>query len=136
LIVQPLGIRRHGPHDDLTRQCAEILMEPSETRERLTPDLYIDDADDGFARLERAFRAVTAAEPITKKMHEVKIRDWREAKEKGVISATEAKEMESMSDAVAMAIDVDDFAPEDLLPAGGIRTDKRTQANAPAAKAS
>ena len=25
LIVQPLGIRRHGPHDDLTRQCAEIL---------------------------------------------------------------------------------------------------------------
>jgi acyl-CoA dehydrogenase len=135
-IVLPLGIRRHGPRDELTRQCADILMEPSETRERLTPDLYIDDGDDGIARLERAFRAVTAAEPITKKMHDAKIRDWREAREKGVISAAEAKEMESMSDAVAMAIDVDDFAPEDLVPAGGIRTDKRAQPRTPTAKAS
>src|ERR1700686_1764181 len=99
-------------------------MEPSETRERLTPDLYIDDGDDGIARLERAFRAVTAAEPIAKKMHDAKIRDWREA-----------KEMESMSDAVAMAIDVDDFAPEDLVPAGGIRTEKRARPSAPTAKA-
>jgi len=135
LIVQPLGIRRHGPRDALTRQCAEILMQPSETRERLTPDLYIDDADDGLARLERAFRAVTAAEPVTKKMHEAKIRDWREAKEKGVINSVEAKEMEAMSDALAMAIDVDDFAPEELMPAGGIKT-KRQPASAPAAKAS
>ncbi len=134
-IVQPLGIRRHGPRDALTRQCADILLEPSETRERLTPDLYIDDADDGLARLERAFRAVAAAAPVTKKMHEAKIRDWREAKEKGVISAAEAKEMEAMSDALAMAIDVDDFAPEELVPAGGIRT-KRAPASAPAAKAS
>jgi len=134
-IVQPLGIRRHGPRDALTRQCAEILMEPSETRERLTPDLYIDDADDGLARLERAFRAVTAAEPVTKKMHEAKIRDWREAKEKGVINSVEAKEMEAMSDALAMAVDVDDFAPEELMPAGGIKT-KRQPASAPAAKAS
>ncbi len=136
LIVQPLGIRRHGPRDELTRQCANILMEPSETRERLTPDLYIDDGDDGIARLERAFRAVTAAEPVTKKMHDAKIRDWREAKEKGVISVTEAKEMEIMAAAVAMAIDVDDFAPQDLIPAGGIRTEKRAQTNAPTAKAS
>jgi acyl-CoA dehydrogenase len=134
LIVQPLGIRRHGPRDVLTRQCAEILLAPSETRDRLTPDLYIDDADDGLARLERAFRAVTAAEPITKKMHAAKIRDWREAEEKGVIGAAEAKEMESMRDAVAMAIDVDDFAPEELVPAGGIKT--RRAPSAPAAKAS
>jgi len=134
-IVQPLGIRRHGPRDALTRQCADILLEPSETRERLTPDLYIDDADDGLARLERAFRAVAAAEPVAKKMHEAKIRDWREAKEKGVINSVEAKEMEAMSDALAMAIDVDDFAPEELVPAGGIRT-KRAPASAPAAKAS
>jgi acyl-CoA dehydrogenase len=84
--------------------------------------------------LERAFRAVTAAEPIAKKMHDAKIRDWREAKEKGVISAAEAKEMESVADAVAKTVDVDDFAPEDLVPAGGIKT-KRTP-SAPAAKAS
>jgi acyl-CoA dehydrogenase len=135
LVVQPLGIRRHGPRDALTRQCAEILLAPSEARDRLTPDLYIDDADDGLARLERAFRAVVAADPITKKMHDAKIRDWREAQKKGVISAAEAKEMESMSDAVAMAIDVDDFAPEELMPAGGIKT-RRAPPSAPAAKAS
>jgi acyl-CoA dehydrogenase len=130
LIVQPLGVRRHGPRDDLTRQCAEILLAPSDTRERLTPDLYIDDADDGLARLERAFRAVAAAEPIAKKMHEAKIRDWREAREKGVINAAEAKAMEAMAAAVAKAVDVDDFAPEALVPAGGMRTERAPGARA------
>src|SRR4029077_13186419 len=110
---------------------------PSEARERLTPGLYIGDGDDGLARLERAFKAVTSAEPITKKMHDAKIRDWREAKEKGVISETEAKQMEAVAAAVSKTIDVDDFAAEDLLPAGGIKTGKRGQSGAaPTARAS
>ncbi len=136
-VVQPLGPRHHGPHDDLTRHCAEMLMEPSEARERLTPGLYIGDDDDGLARLERAFKAVTSVEPIAKKMHDAKIRDWREAKEKGVINEAEAKQMATAADAVSMTIDVDDFSPEDLMPAGGIKTSKRGQSGAaPAAKAS
>ena len=34
-IIQPLGPRRRGPSDSLTRACAALLLEPSATRDRL-----------------------------------------------------------------------------------------------------
>lgn len=134
-IIQPLGVRRFGPPDRLTRQCAEILLEPSDVRERLTAGLYIGDDDGGIARLERAFKVVTEAEPIARKMHDAKVRDWRTAWEKGIISETEAKQMDLVADAVAKAIDVDDFSPEELTSMGGLRM-KKTTDSGPAAKAS
>lgn len=136
-IIQPLGVRRHGPPDWLTRQCAELLLEPSEVRDRLTAGLYVGDDDGGIARLERAFKAVTEAEPIAKKMHDAQVRDWRAAREKGIISETEAKQMEAVADAVSKAIDVDDFAPEELTSMGGLKMKKKTKPKKePEAKAS
>jgi acyl-CoA dehydrogenase len=135
-LIQPLGITQHGPKDRLAQQCADILTEPSAVRDRLTAGLYLGDDDGGVARLERAFKAVVAAEPIVKKMHDAKIRDWKTAQEKGVISAAEAKEMEALDDTVLKAVDVDDFAPEDLLPAGGLKTRTGTTSDEPRAKAS
>src|SRR5207302_2044532 len=35
-LVLPLGLGRRGPSDRLTRACAEILLNPSATGERLT----------------------------------------------------------------------------------------------------
>lgn len=135
-LIQPLGVTQHGPRDHLTRQCAEILLEPSEARERLTSGLYLGDDDGGIARLERAFKLVTAAEPIQKKMHDARVRDYKLAREKGVITDAEAKQMEAVADAVSKAIDVDDFAPEELIPADSIKTRGGKSPDAPAAKAS
>ena len=54
-VVQPFGARVLGPSDRVVHQCAQLVLEPSAARDRLTPDLaYVDD-DGGFARLERAF---------------------------------------------------------------------------------
>jgi hypothetical protein len=44
--------------------------------------------------------------------------------------------MEAVADAVSKAIDVDDFKPEELMPAGGIKTRGGKSPDAPAAKAS
>lgn len=135
-LIQPLGVTQHGPRDFLTRQCADILLEPSATRDRLTSGLYLGDDDGGIARLERAFKLVTAAEPIQKKMHDARVRDWKAAREKGVITDAEAKQMEAVADAVSKAVDVDDFKPEELIPAGSIKTRGGKSPDAPAAKAS
>lgn len=134
-IIQPLGVRQHGPADALTRQCADILLEPSAARDRLTSGLYLGDDDGGIARLERAFKLVTEAEPVAKKMHDAKIRDWQIAWQKGIITEAEAKQMEEVHEAVSKAIDVDDFSPEELTSMGGLKM-KKQQNDGPAAKAS
>lgn len=134
-IIQPLGVRQHGPADALTRQCADILLEPSAARDRLTSGLYLGDDDGGIARLERAFKLVTEAEPAAKKMHDAKIRDWQIAWQKGIITEAEAKQMEEVHEAVSKAIDVDDFSPEELTSMGGLKM-KKQQNDGPAAKAS
>ena len=38
-LMLPFGVARRGPPDRLTQACAEILLEPSATRDRLTSDI-------------------------------------------------------------------------------------------------
>src|ERR671934_2195273 len=68
-MVLPFGVRRRGPSDRLTQACAEILLAPSPTRERLTVDIFHGIGDDGLARLERAFARVIETQPIRDRMH-------------------------------------------------------------------
>src|SRR5262245_30106143 len=53
-LVLPLGLTRRGPSDRLTRACAEILLNPSATRERLTVDIFHGIGDEGLAQIGRA----------------------------------------------------------------------------------
>ena len=115
-VVQPFGARVLGPSDLVVHQCAQVILEPSAARDRLTPDISHVADDGGVARLEKAFLLVTAAEDITKRMHAAHIRDWREAVKKGVIAQAEGDRLEAAHDAVAKVIEVDDFAPEALSP--------------------
>src|SRR5438105_11683171 len=61
-LVQPFGARVLGPSDGVVQQCAQLVLEPSAARDRLTADLSAVDDDGGIARLEKAFLLVTAAE--------------------------------------------------------------------------
>src|SRR4051812_39847844 len=86
-LVQPFGARVLGPSDRVVHECAQLVLEPSVARDRLTPDLsYIDD-DRGVARLEKAFLLVTAAEDIARRMRAARIADWNEAVARGIITA-------------------------------------------------
>ena len=115
-LLLPFGVRRRGPPDRLTQACAEILLEPSATRERLTVDIFHGIGDDGLARLERAFARVTETQLIRDRMHQAHMRDVDDARRQGVISEAEASDLRGSAEAVAAAIAVDDFAPEELAP--------------------
>ena len=38
-LIQPFGARVLGPRDAVVHQCAQLVLEPSAARDRLTPDL-------------------------------------------------------------------------------------------------
>jgi acyl-CoA dehydrogenase len=115
-LIQPLGANPLGPSDDIVHRCAQLILEPGAVRDRLTEGLYHPTDDGPLARLERAFLLVTANEPIEKKMRAARIRDWNEAVKTGVITAVEGEQIKAAHDAVALVIEVDDFAPEVLSP--------------------
>ena len=115
-LIQPFGARVLGPVDRVVHQCAQLILEPSAARDRLTPDLSHVDDDGGVARLEKAFLLVTGAEDIAKKMHAARLHDWKEAVKKGVITQSEGEKLAAAHEAVAKVIEVDDFAPDALSP--------------------
>ena len=116
LMIQPFGARVLGPSDRVVHQCASLVLEPSATRERLTPDLAHVDDDGGFARLERAFMLAVGTDAIAKRMRAAHVRDWKEAVTKGVITQAEGEQLSAARKAVRDVIEVDDFAPEALSP--------------------
>jgi acyl-CoA dehydrogenase len=115
-MLLPFGVRRRGPSDRLTQACANILLTPSATRERLTADMFHGTGDNGLARLERAFALTIATEPLHDRMHQAHIRDIDKAQQQSVINDGEAAQLHAAAQAVAAAVAVDDFAPEELSP--------------------
>jgi acyl-CoA dehydrogenase len=115
-VVQPFGARVVGPSDRVVHECAQLILEPSAARERLTADLSHVDDDGGRARLEKAFRLVTACEDAAKKLHAAHLNDPKQGVAKGVITQAEADRLAEAQAATARVIEVDDFAPEVLSP--------------------
>jgi acyl-CoA dehydrogenase len=116
-MLLPLGgLSRRGPSDRLTQACAEILLNPSATRDRVTVDIFHCPGDDGVARLERAFAQVVATAPLRDRLHKAHIRDIDGARSQGLITDSEAQQLRAAASAVAAAIAVDDFAPSELSP--------------------
>ena len=97
--------------------CADLITTPSAARDRLTVDLYHPtelDGSNGIALVERAFTMTAEVQPIRDRMHAARVRDIDQAVEQGTITADEAAKLKAAADAVAAAIAVDDFAPEEL----------------------
>ena len=115
-LIQPFGARVLGPSDRVVHQCAQLVLEPTAARDRLTADLAFVEDDGGIARLEKAFRLVTAAEDIEKQMRAARLDDPGEAVKKGVITQGEAEKLVAAHEAVKKVIEVDDFAPDALSP--------------------
>jgi len=112
-VLLPFGVRCRGPSDRLTQTCAKILLAPSATRERLTVDIFHGGGEEPLARLERAFDLVIDTALLRDRMRNANI---DAALAQRLITAAEAQTLRAASDAVAAAIAVDDFAPEELAP--------------------
>jgi len=113
-MLLPFGVRRRGPSDRLTQACAGLLLAPSATRDRLTAGIFHGTGDNGIARLERAFELTIAAAPLHERLHRAKIRDIEAARRQDVINDSEAAALHAAAQAVAEAVAVDDFAPEEI----------------------
>jgi acyl-CoA dehydrogenase len=80
------------------------------------------------ALLERAFDLTVAVQPIRDRMRAARVRDIDQALTQRTVSAAEAEQLKAAADAVAAAIAVDDFAPEELTSRGANREDVSSQA--------
>ena len=113
-MLLPFGVRRRGPSDRLTQACAGLLLAPSATRDRLTAGIFHGTGDNGIARLERAFELTIAAAPLHERMQRAHVRDIEAARRQNVINDIEAAALRAAAQAVAEAVAVDDFAPEEI----------------------
>ena len=112
--ILPLGARTRGPSDRLIRQCADILLDPNPTRDRLVDGVYVGGGDEAIAQLLRAFQLTVETQAIHDRLRKASIKSWRVGRERGLISDAEAERLEEADRAVALVIDVDDFSPEEL----------------------
>jgi acyl-CoA dehydrogenase len=119
-LVLPFGPRHRGPTDKLTIACAEILMEPSATRDRVTVGLFHPTDDGPIARLDRAFKLTVAAQSLRDRLRKAHVHDADQARAQGLINESEAAQLAALAKAVADVINVDDFAPEELTKHGGM----------------
>src|SRR5260221_2560753 len=115
-LLLPFGLARRGPSDRLTQACAKILLAPSAMRERLTVDIFHGGGDEGLARLERAFALTVDTQPLRDRLRNAGVRDVDAARAQRLITDAEAQNLRAAADAVAAAIAVDDFSPEELAP--------------------
>ncbi|WP_298622571.1 acyl-CoA dehydrogenase [uncultured Legionella sp.] len=125
LILKPFGNRRHIPNDRLGHQLARMLIEPNETRTRLTRLVYREPGEYcPLGRMEEAFHKICAAEELERKVMKaakeqvLKSLTFKEqiaeALNLEILTSDEAKQLEEAEIARQEVIKVDDFADEEL----------------------
>jgi acyl-CoA dehydrogenase len=119
-LVFPLGKPYKQPDDALGQQVAARLLEPSESRDRLTAGMYLSsNTSEPLGRLEDALEKIIAAEAVERKIRQaVKAGTLdkadeqtllRMAEKRAVISKDEADVVKAAEAARREVIMVDDF---------------------------
>jgi acyl-CoA dehydrogenase len=117
----PLGRHRRPPSDKLTHRTAALILSPSETRERLTKGIYINHVpSDATGRMEHAFAAAVERDLIEDKIRKERpgkkaLADLAALVRDKIITQAEADSLTTANAIVREAIDVDDFAPSELV---------------------
>jgi len=117
----PLGRHRRPPSDKLAHRVAALILSPSETRERLTKGIYINHVpSDATGRMELAFAAAVERDLIEDKIRKERpgkkaLADLAALVKDKIITQAEADSLTTANAIVREAIDVDDFAPSELV---------------------
>jgi len=123
IAIFPRGLPFRPPLDSRNRECAQIALTPGAARDRLTAGMYVPKGDDATGRLEAAFVAAIACEPIDEKIRKavkkakVVLQPGADVglacKEKGIITADEYAQWQKKEVLRKHVIKVDDF-PQDF----------------------
>ncbi len=125
LLIFPRGRTFSSPSDELGQQIAELIINPTASRERLCADIYKTvEPGNPLGLLQEVLELAEEIKPLERKVFNAKRRgeidsddtpgQIEEAQKKGVITAEEAKQITAFDDKVMELIAVDDFAPEEL----------------------
>ncbi|HIE0996224.1 TPA: acyl-CoA dehydrogenase domain-containing protein [Pseudomonas aeruginosa] len=126
LSLNPVG---RPPADTVGREAARTLQRDGEQFTRLAQGVFLPAVDaPGLGRLLGAFRLVSAAQPAQDKLAQLqRARKLPRgsadtvaalAAQQGLLSATEAEQIEIATQARLQAIEVDVFTPERFLDSG------------------
>jgi acyl-CoA dehydrogenase len=122
LCAFPWGRHRRLPGDALTHRCAQLILSPGETRDRLTTGIYLNHVPgDATGRMEIAFAAAVQRDAIEDKIKKAghagrkALADLPALVKENVITQDEADALATANAIVREAIDVDDFAPSELV---------------------
>jgi len=124
-LVFPWGRRAQAPSDRLGHRVASLLMNPSETRDRIGEGTFLTPcANNPAGRINAALPKAIAAEPVERKFQklvksgELSSLDTpaqlHEAQLKGLLNAEEVALLNELQAIVFDTISVDDFDPAEL----------------------
>ncbi len=124
-VIFPLGLPYKAPDDQLGHKVAQVIMTPSDARNRLTAGIYLPEAtDEPLGRLDDALRKVVEAEVVEKKLSRLvksgvvkgasKADQAKEAVGIGQLTAEEAKVLLEAAAARWDVIQVDDFSSAEI----------------------
>ena len=135
-VVFPFGRQERAPGDRLTHKVAQLLLTPSDTRDRLTDGIY-KSAKNGHpvGMMEEALPQVIRAEPLERKLHKAlkhnKISGitWedqlQDAIARSIISTKEAAILVQVRNLVMEIIAVDEFDLEEIQAGSKIPAPKK-----------
>lgn len=99
-LLLPLGRRHAAPEDSLTLACADLLLEPSDTRERLVGTVWANHGLRHLSALERAYECVTSVQELREQIRQAGVQDWRVAHSRGGLTDAQAAALEAAETAV------------------------------------
>ena len=112
-ILRP-GAHARGPTDKVREAVAKLVYEPSASRDRLVSGFHPPKAHSGLGLLDKAFKLVMEAEPITKRLRTAR-KSPRDGLEAGILSDAEFEQLKRVEEAVQKVVAVDDYTPDELL---------------------
>lgn len=124
-VVFPLGRRERAPGDRLGHRVAQLILSPSEARDRLTNGVFISEtSNQPISFMERALPKVIAAEPLERKLGkaikagDVKGLTWdaqlTDALQTGLLTEEETAQLREVRQLVMEIIAVDEYDSEAL----------------------
>ncbi len=136
LLIFPRGLTYFAPSDRLGRDIADLIMNPTAARERLSRHIYkTQTSNNPLGLLQEALILSTMAEGLEKRIRVDGVKTGRitaldlpgrisQARHLGILTEAEAEVLRDYDAKVSNLINVDDFAPQELAAGGaGARSD-------------
>lgn len=103
-LLLPPGMAAAAPDDAITMRCAELLLNPSDTRERLVGPVWANHGLHHLGALEKAYECVVNVQELREQIRLAGLKDWRLAHVSGGLTDAQAEALEAAETAVLVAL--------------------------------